>query len=317
MKAVRINQFGGPEVLMQEEVSVPQPKKGELLIEVHACGLNPVDYKLREGHLKDMLSFPFPHTLGGDISGVVQEVAPGVEGFKVGDEVYFSSRLNVGGGYAEFCTVEASLVAMKPKKISFVQAASLPVVGLTTLQCLRDYSGIQAGDKVLIHAGAGGLGSFAIQYAKHCKAEVFTTVSKKNTDYVRALGADHVIDYQSEDFVDVCLKAGSMDIVFETMGGLSYPKSILAVREGGSVPCVVNPPDADTLALAEKKGVKTSFVLLEGRPKDLNEIALLIDGGFIKPTVTQTLTLDQVRRGHEQIQSGRTQGKWVIQIRPN
>lgn len=314
MKAIVIHQYGGREVLKQEEIPAPVPKSTELLVEVHACALNPVDYKLREGHLKEMLPLTFPHVLGGDIAGIVRGLGKAAQGFEIGDEVYFASRLDRGGGYAEFCVVDAGLVAKKPKSTSFAEAASLPVVGLTTLQALRDYSKIKAGDQVLIHAGAGGLGSFAIQYAKHCGARVLTTGSNRNFDYLKSLGADQVIDYHTEDFVKICSDLGGMDIVFETIGGLNYPKSILATKEGGTVPCVVNPPDSDTLALAETKKIKTGFLLLVGKPTDLDTIASLLDRHLVHPNVTKILTLADVRLGHQQIESGRTQGKWVIQL---
>lgn len=315
MKAVILSQYGGPECLTLTEIPIPTPACDELLIEVHACGLNPVDYKLRSGIFHEMMPLSFPFILGGDISGVVKEVGTEAQGgFQVGDEVYFSSPLTQGGGNAEFCVIHSSVVAKKPKSLSHVEAASLPVVGLTAIQSLRDFSGIHTGDKVLIHAGAGGVGSFAIQYAKYCGAEVFTTASTKNEAYVRSLGADHVIDYHHEDFVTVCQQAGGMDIVLESMGGLTYPKSIEATRVGGSVPCIVNPPDSDTKALSERKNIKTEFLLLSGRPADLQEIALLVDSRKIRPTVSKVISLEEIRLAHEQIESGRTQGKWVFQI---
>jgi NADPH:quinone reductase-like Zn-dependent oxidoreductase len=207
-------------------------------------------------------------------------------------------------------------MAHKPKSISHVEAASLPVVGLTAVQALRDFSNIKPDDKVLIHAGAGGVGSFAIQYARIKGAIVYATASKKNHELMVSLGAHHCIDYHDEDFVEVCRQAGGMDIVLETLGGLNYPKSILATRDGGAVPCIVNAPDADSLTLASQRKIKTDFFLLEGKPSDLKEIAALVDGGQIKPNVTKTITLNDVAMGHNQIASGHTRGKWVIDVRP-
>ena len=315
MNAVQINRYGSAEVLELKDVKVPKPGHGEILVEVHACGLNPVDYKIRQGHLKDLFPVTFPRILGGDISGVVKELGPSATDFQVGDEVYFSNSLDRDGGYAEFCVVDQKIVARKPTSLSHIEAASLPVVGLTSIQALRDFGGIKQGAKVLIHAGAGGVGSFAIQYAKSVGAKVFTTASSDKFDYVKSLGADRVIDYRIEDFVAVCEQEGGMDIVFETIGGVNYAKSILATRTGGAVPCIVNPPDGDTKALADSRRVKTDFFLLRGDRSDLNLISDLVKRQIVKSTVSKILPLEEVRAGHEQLESGRTQGKLVLKIR--
>ena len=314
MKAVIINEFGGLDKLQLTEVDTPKPTADQVLVKVFACAINPVDYKLREGALQEIVQFEFPRILGGDISGVITELGKDVTDFKVGDEVFFSAHLEQNGGYAEYCVVDPSIIAKKPTSISHVEAASLPVVGLTSLQALRDFGGMKPGSKVLIHAGAGGVGSFAIQYAKAMGAEVFTTASASKRDYVKSLGADHVIDYSKEDFVKVAQDAGGIDITFETVGGENYAKSVLATNQSGSIPCIVNPPDADVKELADQKNIKTDFMLLTGIRKDLEEIASLVDQGKIKPTVSQVLALEEVRKGHELIQSGRTQGKLVIKI---
>ena len=315
MRAVLINRYGNADVLEQKDVTVPKPGHKEILVEVQACGLNPVDYKIREGHLNDLFPVTFPRILGGDISGVVKALGPGATDFQVGDQVYFSNSLDRDGGYAEFCVVDQNLMAKKPRALSYVEAASLPVVGLTSIQALRDFGNLKKGMKVLIHAGAGGVGSFAIQYAKSMGATVYTTASSDKRDYVMSLGADRVIDYRSEDFLKVCEQEGGMDIVFETIGGVNYAKSILATKEDGAVPCIVNPPDNDTKALAEKRRVKTDFFLLRGDRSDLNLISTLIERGVVRTTVSTVLPLEEVRAGHNQLESGRTQGKIVLKIR--
>ena len=250
-----------------------------------------------------------------DISGVVKSLGPGATDFQVGDQVYFSNSLDRDGGYAEFCVVDQSLVAKKPQSLSYVDAASLPVVGLTSIQGLRDFGGLKKGMKVLIHAGAGGVGSFAIQYAKSMGATVYTTASPDKRNYVTSLGADRVIDYRTEDFLKICEYEGGMDIVFETIGGDNYSKSILATKEGGAVPCIVNPPDSDTKTLAERRGVKTDFFLLHGNRTDLNLISNLVESGVIRTTVSMVLPLEEVNAGHNQLESGRTKGKIVLKIR--
>jgi NADPH:quinone reductase-like Zn-dependent oxidoreductase len=315
MKAVVMSGYGKIDVLQIKDIPIFEPTTHDLLVEVHACSLNPVDYKIRNGTLKELLPITFPHILGGDVSGVVNKVGAGVSDFKIGDEVYFANELSRGGGNAEFCLVHQNLVAKKPKSISHVQAASLPVVGLTAIQALRDFSHLKSGNLVLIHAGAGGLGSFAIQYAKNSGATVYTTASRSNHEYLKSLGADHIIDYQKEDFVEICQKQGGVDIVLESVGGLSYPRSILATKKGGYVPCPVNPPDSDTIALSKQRNIHTDFFLLRGITKDLEEIANLVDSGIIHPTVTRTLALEEIAFGHTQLESGRTRGKWVLQIR--
>ena len=314
MKAVVINKYGSADVLTIANVNKPIPGRGEILVEVRAVALNPVDYKIREGHLQELFAVTFPRILGGDVSGIVKELGQDSTDFKVGDEVFFANPLNEDGGYAEFVKIDQKLVAKKPSNLNFEEMASFPVVGLTSIQALRDFGGLKKGMKVLIHAGAGGVGSFAIQYAKAMGAEVYTTASADKAEYVRSLGADHVIDYQKEDFLDIAKKVGGMDIVFETIGGLNYPKSIQATKRGGAVPCIVNPPDADARALAEKLGVKTDFFLLQGKREDLNTIATLAAQGAVKPKISKILRLDDVREGHRLLESGRTQGKLVVSL---
>lgn len=315
MKAVIISQYGTSKVLEAKEVKKPEPGPEQVLVEIHAVSLNPVDFKIREGHLKELFPITFPRILGGDISGVVTGLGAGATDFKIGDEVYFSNPLDKDGGYAEFVAVDQNYVAKKPASLNYLEASSLPVVGLTSVQALRDFGRMKRGSKVLIHAGAGGVGSFAIQYAKVMGATVYTTGSAARKEYLQSLGADRVIDYNTEDFVQVAQEAGGMDIVLDTLGGANFSKSILATRPGGAVPSIVNPPDAETQALAKSRGVKADFFLLSGNRTHLNEIAQLVEKKMIRTTITKTLTLDEIQAGHEQLESGRTQGKIVVKIR--
>jgi NADPH:quinone reductase-like Zn-dependent oxidoreductase len=317
MKAVVITDYGTNDVLGTAELPIPRPGPTEVLVRIHATGLNPVDFKIREGHLKELFPVEFPRVLGGDISGVVVDAGPLAKDFKQGDAVYFSSPLDRNGGFAEFVTVDQSIVSLKPNTLNHTEAASLPVVGLTSVQALRDFAGVKKGDKVLIHAGAGGVGSFAIQYAKYLGAEVYTTASSQRSDYLKSLGADRVIDYKTEDFVDVAQKAGGMDVVFESIGGTNYLRSVLATKKGGAVPAIVNPPDAETESLAKKKNIKTSFMLLQGSRQDLRHIAELVDRGVVKTSVSKTFALDDVALGLAELENGRTQGKLIVEILPN
>lgn len=315
MRAIVMDGFGDESVLVARAMPVPEPGPGQLLVEIHAGGLNPADYKIRSGHLADLFPVRFPRILGGDVSGVVRVLGAGAGRFSPGDEVFFSLPLDGDGGYAEYCVVDEALVAAKPASLRHTEAASLPVAGLTSVQALRDFAGLKAGQKVLVHAGAGGVGAFAVQYAKYLGAEVFATASGANREFLLSLGVDRVIDYRTEDFVEVARAAGGMDAVLDTLGGPNLPRSIRATRRGGAVPCIVNPPDEGTRALAAASGVRTDFFLLHGSASDLAHIAALVEAGRIRPFVSRTLPLEQAREGHRLLESGRTRGKIVLEVR--
>ena len=314
MKAVSISKFGGVEVLGLVEAPVPRFGPSEILVKVHSCGLNPVDFKIRSGYFKDLFATSFPRILGGDISGTIAAAGSDVNDFNIGEDVYFSNPLDRDGGYAEFCVVDHKLVYQKPKSLTHNEAATLPVAGLTTIQALRDFSKIRPGHKVLIHAGAGGVGSFAIQYAKQMGATVFTTASTPNHAYAKELGADVVIDYREEDFVPICQNAGGMDIVLESIGGANYYRSILATRSGGFVPCIVNAPDEKTKELAEANKITTDFLLLSCCRDDLVDIAQLVETKKIRPAFIEALSFNEIIEGHRQLESSRVRGKLVLQI---
>src|SRR5712664_3383657 len=197
MKAIRIHSYGGPEVLAQVEMQRPAPGANEVLIKVHAAAVNPLDWKMRAGHMKDFLPLTLPATLGSDVSGTVEEVGPGAARFKRGDEVYASLGLE-GGGYAEYAVAKEAIVAEKPSTLDHVQAAAVPVAGLTAWQALFEVAQLRAGQKVLIHAAAGGVGNFAVQFAKERGA--YVTASSRNHAFLHGLGADKVVDYQQTRF---------------------------------------------------------------------------------------------------------------------
>ena len=243
MKALQIEKYGEiKDSLSINEIEKPSIKQNEILIEVKAASLNPIDYKIVEGKLKDMISLNLPSTIGFDVSGVVVEKGANVTNFEIGDEVYARVPQEQMGTVAEFVVVTSDLVAKKPEDITFEEASGLPLTGLTAIQALLSV-GIRENDRVLIHSGSGGVGSFAVQYAKAKGAIVYTTTSTKNTDWVKALGADRVIDYKKEDYKEV---VNDLDIVFDTLGDDYTLEAFEIIKEGGKVTTIVGPPDEET-----------------------------------------------------------------------
>src|SRR5215471_3248477 len=293
MKAVRIHQYGGPEVLFFEEIQRPTPGPGELLIKVHAASVNPGDWKVREGYLQEYFPLSLPAVIGADFSGIVEATGSGVKQFKRGDEVYSSNLdLTKGGAYAEYILANESEVAFKPKSVDHIHAA-----------------GIRAGQKVLIHAAAGGVGIFAVQFAKAKGAYVIGTASGKNQAFLRELGVDEAIDYEKTRFEDVVHDA---DVVLDTIGGDVQERSWKALKKGGALVSVVSPPNAETAA---KYGVRALFyVLSHTSSADLVEIARLVDSGQVKTVVDTVLPLAEARRAHELSAQGHVRGKIVLKV---
>ena len=264
MKAIQIIKYGAiNDSLSVKEIEKPAITSNDILVEVKAASINPIDYKLVQGHLKEMLSLNFPITIGYDLSGVVVEKGVDVTKFEIGDAVYSRVPQEQMGTVAEFVSVHCDVVAKKPENISFEEAAGLPLAGLTAIQALESV-GIKKEDRILIHAGSGGVGSIAIQYAKAKGAIVYTTTSTKNVDWVKALGADRVIDYKTEDYKEV---ANNLDIVFDTLGGDYTFDAFKIIKDGGKVTSIVGPPDLDT---AKQMGM-TDYKLLEKLSKLIEE----------------------------------------------
>jgi NADPH:quinone reductase-like Zn-dependent oxidoreductase len=306
MKAIRIHQYGGPEVLAQVEMRRPGPGANEVLIKVKAASVNPFDWKVRAGHMKDIFPLTFPATLGLDVSGTVEEVGPGATRFKRGDEVYVSLEMEAGGGYAEYVVAKETIVAEKPRTLNHVQAAGVPVAGLTAWQTLFEVAQLRAGQKVLIHAAAGGVGNFAVQFAKAKGAYVIGTASSRNQAFLGELGVDKAVDYHKTRFEDVVHDA---DVVLDTIGGDTQERSFKALKKGGILVSIVQPPSQE---LAAKYGVRALFY--GGHPSSTNlaEIARLIDSGKVKTVVETVLPLAEARRAHELSQSGHARGKIVL-----
>lgn len=308
MKSVCIYSYGGPEVLIYGDAPCPRPGDGEVLIRVHAAGINPVDWKIREGHLKEMLHHTFPLVLGWDMSGVVETPGPGVTRLKVGDEVFSRPDISRDGAYAEFIVIRESEVALKPKSIDHIHAAALPLAGLTAWQTLFDAGGLSAGQRVLIHAAAGGVGHIAVQLAKWKGAHVIGTAAERNHEFLRRLGVDQVIDYDTERFEEA---VQPVDVVLDTMGGDTQARSWKVLKRGGILVSIASPPKAE---IAAEHGVRQAFVFTQPNAAQLAEIAKLADAEKLKAIVETILALSDATRGQELSERGHGRGKIVLRV---
>jgi NADPH:quinone reductase-like Zn-dependent oxidoreductase len=309
MKAVRIHSYGGPEILLYEDAPRPKPGKGEILIRVHAAGVNPIDWKVRAGYMKDFIPHSFPLILGWDVSGVIEEVGPNVSRFKKGDEVYSLPDHTRNGAYAEYIVVRESEVALKPNALHHVRAAAVPLATLTAWQALFDTAQLQPRQRVLIHGAAGGVGHFAVQLAKWKGAHVIGTASAKNHEMLYKLGADELIDYTTQRFEDV---TRNIDVVLDTIGGDTQERSWQVLKKGGILVSVVQSPSENK---AKEHGVRG--IRLGARPngQELVEIAKIVDAGKLAPVIDRILPLSEARRAHELSQSGHTRGKIVLRVK--
>lgn len=310
MRAVSQDTFGDPSVLHTVEVPKPTPLPSEVLVRVHATGINPVDAMVRSGAFP-MLGQP-PFVLGWDISGVVEEVVPGVTRFEVGDEVYgmpFFPR--AGNGYAEYVAVPSRQLARKPAAIDHDHAAALPLAGLTAWQALTDTAKVTEGDRVLIHAGGGGVGHLAVQIAKARGAHVVATASAAKHDFVLSLGADEVVDYRT---VDVSRTVRAMDVVLDTVGGPVGRRSLDSLRPGGLLVTIVDRTDAELRDATIAAGRRFAGVTVEPDYPGLEALAALVEAGKLRPYVEHSLALEEAGKAHELIESGRTQGKIVLKV---
>lgn len=315
MRAIIINNFGGRDQLQLADRPRPVPKKGEVLIRIKAAGANPVDYKLREGLRKDKMPHQFPIILGWDVAGVVEELGPGCRKLKVGDEVFAYCRKPVvmNGAYAEFVAFDEKLIALKPKSLSFEEAAAIPLAGLTAYESLFDAGELKRGQTVLIHAAAGGVGGFAVQLAKWKCARVIATASAANHDYVKSLGAKHVIDYTATDFVAAvrAICPDGVDLAFDTVGGDVQERSARAVKKGGilvSLLAYTKEPELRAL------GVDCRYVFVGLNTANLRKLAKLADSGKLKPTLAAVLPLADAAKAHEMLEGRHVRGKIVLSV---
>jgi NADPH:quinone reductase-like Zn-dependent oxidoreductase len=303
MKAVQIHAFGGPEVLQYEDVPQPQPNANEILVRVHAAGVNPVDWKIREGYLSATL----PLIMGIDFSGMVESVGSGVTKYRSGDAV-FGQVADESGGYAEYAVAMESDVARKPEGLDHIRAAALPVAGLVPWQALFDTANLTAGQTVLIHGAAGGVGSFAVQFAKWKGARVIGTASGDHVEQVRQLGADEVIDYRKTKFEEV---ARDIDVVLDTIGGETQERSWRVLKRGGVLASLVQPPPAEKAAA---HGVRGFFVRQKANGDQLATIADLIVKGKVKVKVETVLPLKEAAKAQELSKTGHSGGKIVLEV---
>jgi NADPH:quinone reductase-like Zn-dependent oxidoreductase len=309
MKAVQFHEYGGPEVLRYEEVPRPEPASGEVLIRIHATSVNPIDWKLRAGHLRAFREIPLPFIPGWDFSGVVESVGSGVTAWKPGDEVYGHPSLGATGTYAEYIAVPEAVCARKPKSIDHTRASAIPLTGLTAWQALFEAAQLSAGQKVLIHAGAGGVGSLAIQFAKVKALVVAATASARNQELLRELGADQPINYEAARFEEVISDA---DAVIETLGGEVRERSWKALKKGGILVAIIGPPPSEDTA--KSYGVRQTLIWCHPDAGQLAEIAGLVDSGKVRPIIEAVLPLAEAAKAHELNQSGHTRGKIVLTV---
>ena len=333
MKAFIVDGYGGPDRVRFGESPDPKVGENDVLVQVHAAGVNPLDSKIRNGDFKQILPYRFPLILGHEAAGVVVRVGSRVRRFKPGDEVYARARDGRIGTFAEFIAIAEDDVAHKPKSLTMEEAASIPLVGLTGWQALIEKAHLKKGDKVLIHAGSGGVGTFAIQLAKHLGAIVATTASPASFDLLKRLGADTTIDYRKDDF-ETILK--DYDVVLNSLSGETLDKSLRVLKPGGRLISISGPPDPDfakdigaswilRLAMrllsyrirrkARHRRVRYSFLLMRASGDQLREITSLIESGIIRPVVDRVFPFESTKEAMAYVETGHAKGKVVVKVR--
>jgi NADPH:quinone reductase-like Zn-dependent oxidoreductase len=308
MKAARIHAYGASSEIRIEEAPLPALQADELLIRVVATSVNPVDWKIRKGYLKSFISYDMPLIMGWDVSGIVEKIGANVTRFKIGDAVYSRPDIARNGAYAEYIAVREAEVAAKPATISHVEAASLPLVSITAWESLFTTAGLTKGQRVLIHAGAGGVGSIAVQLAHRAGAHVTATASAGKAALVRSLGANEVIDYQAQDFSTV---AKGMDVVFDTVGGEVQERSWSTLKAGGMLVSITDRPSEDR---AKAEGKKAGFVFIGPNAAILKDIAGMVDLGQIRPLIAAEYGLNDAAKAQDFSETGRATGKIAIYV---
>jgi len=333
MKAFIINRYGKKEKLQSAEIAEPVLRANDVLVQVHAAGVNLLDSKIRNGEFKLILPYKPPFTLGHDLAGIVVKVGLGVTKFKTGDKVYARPADHRIGTFAELVAINENDVALKPKNLSMEEAASIPLVGLTVWQALVEKANLKKGQKVFIQAGSGGVGTFAIQLAKYLGATVATTTSTANINLVKSLGADIVIDYKKDDF-ETILK--DYDVVLNSQDAKTLEKSLRILKSGGKLISISGPPDpafaeeirapwfvkfimrllsAGVRKKAKRINVNFSFLFMRAEGTQLSQITSLIDAGIIKPVMDKVFPFEQTNEAMAYVETGRAKGKVVIKIK--
>ncbi|KAB7754807.1 NADP-dependent oxidoreductase [Mycolicibacterium mucogenicum] len=333
MKAFALTRYGKKNTVKPVERPVPDLRDDDVLVQIHATSINPLDLKIRNGELKPLLPYKLPLVLGNDLAGIVVKTGPRVRRFAPGDAVYAKPNQDRIGTFAEYLAVNENDVARIPKTVTMNEAAALPLVSLTAWQALVDKAQLRPGQKVLIHAGSGGLGTIAIQLAKHLGATVATTTSTKNVTWVKALGADIVIDYKTQDFATALR---DYDVVLDTQGGQTLDRSFQVVKPGGTVISVAGPPEpafarefgANWLLVqamralsfsvrrkAKRRSVHYSFLFMTANGDQLRELGALVDGGAIRPVIDRVFPFDATLDALAYVENGRATGKVVVTVR--
>ena len=332
MIAAFIDGYGQDRVLRVGDFPAPMLGPSDIIVRVHAASVNPVDFKLRDGKFRLLRRYRFPLILGHDCAGEVVQIGEKVTRFKVGDRIFSRPRNGRIGTFAEFIAIDQSEAAFMPPNLNYLEAASLPLVGLTGWQALVDTAKLKPRQRILIHAGSGGIGTFAIQLAKHIGAEVWTTTSGKNLEFVKSLGADHAINYQNKDFEK---RVNNVDVVFDTLGGTSLDKSFSITRPNGWVVSIAGSPDFRTAkemdldimrslllrvvglrvnSKARSAGVNYRFIFMKSLSEELAQIATLVAKGVIKPVVDRIFPISECQSAIEYSASGRARGKIIIRV---
>ena len=312
MRAAQINEYGDVEVIkVNTEAAKPTVGEGQVLVEVHAASLNPLDTAIRQGYMQQIMALAFPITLGGDFAGVVVEVGEGVSDFKVGDEIYGDANRRFGGSgsFAEFAAANADFTSYKPKNANFSEAAALPLTGTSAIQALTEHMDLKSGQKILIHGGAGGIGTIAIQIAKHIGAYVTTTAAAKDTDYVKDLGADEVIDYTSQAFEDI---VHEYDAVYDTVGRDTYMRSFKVLKKGGIIVSMLEQPNEELIA---QYGVSAIGQFTQPTTKRLAKLAELVDQGVVKVHIDKVFPLEQIADAFSYRETSSPRGKVIVEIK--
>lgn len=320
MKAMRLKSFGGADAFELCEVPKPAPQTGQVLVRVHATSINPLDYQVRRGDYADLV--PLPAITGHDVSGVVEAIGPGVTNFAPGDEVWYTPQIFDGpGSYAEYHVAAESIIGKKPPTLSHLEAASLSLVGGTAWEALTVRAALRVGESILIHGGAGGVGHIAIQLAKAIGARVFTTVREANIEFVKSQGADVIIDYEKEDYVDAILRetdCRGVDVVFDTIGGNTLSRSPDALAQLGRVVSIVDIAQPQNLVQAWGKNASYHFVFTRQNRGKLDELSSLVAQGQLRPHVGAVYALADIGLAHARLESRNNgiQGKIAIAVEP-
>ena len=333
MKAFILDRYGSADHVRAGEMPDPELREDDVLVQIHAASVNQLDSKIRSGEFKRILPYRLPLILGHDVAGIVVRVGSRVRRFKPGDEVYARPADGRIGTFAEFMAINEADVAIKPRALTMEEAASIPLVGLTAWQAVIERANLQRGQRVLIHAGSGGVGTFAIQLAKHVGATVATTTSTANIDLVRRLGADIVIDYKKEDFAEVLR---DYDVVLNSLDKVTLEKSLRVLKPGGQLISISGPPDAafarsigaswalrvimgvlsyGIRAKAKRRQVHYSFLFMRASGDQLTEITSLIDDGIIRPVVDRVFPFTSTKEAMAYVETGRAKGKVVVSLK--